>query len=147
MNAESLAKLASTLRVEEGCRLTAYLDSAGVITVGYGHNLQAHPIPQALADQWLAEDVAAATRDVEGTFPWVKTLDEVRQRAIVDLCFNLGINGLLKFSRAGGTLEAVRQGQYDVAATRLLSNERWVSEVGLRAERIAAMLRFGEDPA
>jgi len=142
----NLDKLAATLRVAEGCRLTAYRDSVGVITIGYGHNLEAHPIPQALADQWLDEDILAAKRDLEGAMPWVMALDEVRQRALLELCFNLGINGLAKFNRAGGTLEAVRQGDYATAAIRLLGNERWVGEVGLRAYRIASMLRTGEDP-
>jgi lysozyme len=47
----------------ESCKLTAYLDTGGVPTIGYGHTKGVKlgmTCTQEQAEQWLREDVAAA---------------------------------------------------------------------------------------
>ena len=51
----------------EGCRLTAYRDSVGVWTIGYGHTKGVHSgqtISMGQATEYLRQDCANAERNV-----------------------------------------------------------------------------------
>ena len=90
----------------------------------------------------LANDIAAMERDLQHALPWVATLDEVRQRVLLDMAFNMGIVGLLGFKR---TLATIQAGDYQAAATMMLDS-RWAKQVGQRAERLSRMMATGKDP-
>jgi len=66
----------------------------------------------------------------------------VRQRVLLDMAFNLGISGLLKFKR---TLKAIRAKQYEKAAEMMLDS-RWATQVGQRAKRLSKMMATGHIP-
>jgi lysozyme len=53
----------------------------------------------------------------------------------------MGIHGLLTFRN---TLEAMRRGNYESAAAGMLAS-KWARQVGRRADRLAAIMRTGED--
>jgi lysozyme len=67
-------------------------------------------------------------------------MSDARQRALINLCFNLGIDGLLKFEH---TLADLQMGHYDVAAHELETSQPWASQVGKRANRLADLIRQG----
>jgi lysozyme len=68
------------------------------------------------------------------------TLD--RQRALAEITFNMGLGHLLGFHRA---LLAMQTQRWDQAAAELLDSD-WHSEVGARAERLAAAMRGPAEP-
>ena len=136
--------LIDDLKRDEGCRLTAYKDTVGVWTVGYGH---AHVAPgtvwtQAQADDTLAADIAIAVHDLDFRLPWWRKLDDVRQDVLAELAFNIGVEGLLGFHN---TLAFVEAGNYAAASGGLLAS-RWAKQVGARATRLAAMMKSGARP-
>ena len=75
----------------ESCRLTAYPDSKGVPTIGWGHTRWVHlgdNCTQAQADAWLMEDVQHA---VDAVNRLVKVpLTQGQFDACVDFTFNAG---------------------------------------------------------
>lgn len=71
--------------------------------------------------------------------PFFKELDEERQYALIDMAFNLGIVGLLKFQKM---LAAIACGNYEQAADECL-NSRYAKITGRRAERVAEVIRHG----
>lgn len=147
MTEENLQKLIKELVRDEGMILNPYLDSVGIQTVGVGHNLKANPLPKTTkfpltetqALELLRQDIQKTFSDLDMSIPWWKTLDEVRQRVIANMCFNLGINGLLKFNR---TLAAVKAGRYDQAAAGMLES-LWAKQVKGRATRLADGMKKG----
>ena len=58
------------------------------------------------------------------------------------MCFNLGINRLMKFVKA---LDLMRANRYDAAAQEMLDS-KWAKQVGARATRLAEIMRKGEFP-
>jgi lysozyme len=130
------------LRLHEGERLKPYRCTAGKLTIGVGRNLEDRGITAEESAMLLANDIAAVERELQRALPWVTKLDEVRQRVLLDMAFNLGIVGLLNFKR---TLAAVQAGQYQQAATMMLDS-RWAGQVGKRAERLSRMMATGKDP-
>lgn len=85
------------IKNHEGCKLTAYLDSAGYLTVGWGHKVTSSDpvkkvgdtITQAQADAYFTKDVSTAVNCVNG-FPTIGKLAQTQFNALVDLFFNIG---------------------------------------------------------
>lgn len=97
----------------EGLRTTAYYDSGGVLTIGYGHTgsdvFPGQTISKARALAYLASDLKAASQCVKDSF---KRPLSVRQRiAAISFTFNVGCGGLnsstfLREYNAGNTKAA-----------------------------------------
>jgi len=130
------------LRLHEGERLKPYHCTAGKLTIGVGRNLEDRGISREESAMLLANDIAEMERELHRALPWVATLDEVRQRVLLDMAFNMGIVGLLGFKR---TLATIQAGDYQAAATMMLDS-RWAKQVGQRAERLSRMMATGKDP-
>jgi lysozyme len=147
MDSDNEQLLIAELRRDEGVRYEPYKDTMGIDTVGVGHNMEAHPLPAAwtfpLTDDQvnglLAQDLKSVYADLTTNLPWWLYLDDVRQRVLCNMSFNLGINRLLGFRN---TLGFVRQGKWTDAAQGML-NSAWATQVGERAQRLAAMMRTG----
>lgn len=135
----------------EGRRNAVYNDSRGIPTVGIGHNIQAHPLPDGWTspltddqvDQLFQQDLAEATTALVQALPWFSNLDPVRQAVVVDMGFNLGVPTLLTFHH---TLGFIQGGQWKLAAANMLES-LWAKQVGPRATEDAAMMVSGEWPA
>jgi lysozyme len=135
--------LLSELVEEEGLSFKPYRDSVGKLTIGVGHNLDDNGITLAEARSILADDLAAVEAQLDKQMPWWRSLDDVRQRVIADMAFNMGITTFLTFH---GTLADVRTGQYESAAAGMLAS-LWARQVGRRARRLAEMMRTGQPVA
>lgn len=143
-------QLVEQLKTDEGLRLSAYLDTVGVWTIGYGHT--GPEVKRGLtwtrekAEAALVEDILEHNAQLAEALPWVGGLDPVRRRVLQNMAFNLGIGsaatgkGLLGFKN---TLEFVRTGQYDKAADGMLAS-KWARQVGNRAVRLAKQMRTGQ---
>lgn len=133
--------LKSQLRYDEGFSGTAYRDTAGILTVGYGRNLDIRGITRDEAEFLLENDATRVAAEVEERIPWVYQMDGVRKLVILNMAFNLGIGGLLKFQKM---LSAAKAGDYVVAA-RQMQQSKWYRQVGARAARLVSRMRTGKD--
>lgn len=139
-----LQLLIAELRRDEGVRYSIYIDTAKIPTVGVGHNCLASPLPSdwvcplsdAQVDQLLTQDIQATFAQLDAKLPWWRGLDEVRQRVVANLAYNLGVGGLLTFHN---TLLAMQRGSYAVAAAGMLASQ-WAKQVGARAQRLASAM-------
>jgi lysozyme len=136
------AAMTRQLRLHEGERLKPYRCTAGKLTIGVGRNLEDRGITAEESAYLLTNDVAREERELLRALPWVAELDEVRQRVLLDMSFNLGLVGLLGFKN---TLATIRAGDYTKAAGMMLDS-RWAKQVGQRAERLSRMMATGKDP-
>ena len=104
--------LIKILTLHEGRRNKPYLDSVGKWTVGVGRNLtdvglskneviyllQLLPeIPDGFLDYLLQNDLGRVRTELDQALPWWREMDDVRQAALIDLGFNLGVVKLLTF--------------------------------------------------
>lgn len=139
MNTDSLIL---ELERDEGLSLKPYRDSVGKLTIGVGRNLDDVGITQEEARFLLLGDIHSATAALDERLPWWTGLDEVRQRALANMMFNLGPDRLLGFKN---TLALIHLGDYLAAAQAMLAS-KWAAQVGPRAERLAVMVRDGAEP-
>lgn len=141
----NVALLEAELRRDEGVRYTRYIDSLGNPSCGVGHNLNVSPLPagwtyplsDAQVDQLLDLDIADTLHQLDTHIKWWRTLSEVRQRVVANMCFNMGITKLLLFVKA---LAAMREGAWGVAADEM-QNSAWFHQVGDRAIRLCEAMR------
>jgi len=118
----------SMLIAHEGEILHAYEDSLGFLTIGIGHLIDARKgggIPKRISRELFEDDVNIATARARMAFPWFDGLDPVRQDAIVNLVFNLGLDGVKGFRLM---CEAMERHDWERAAYELY-NSRWSHQV------------------
>jgi lysozyme len=126
------------LQRHEGLRLKPYKCTAGKLSIGYGRNLDDMGISEVEAMVMLRNDIEQCYQELE-MFSWFEDLDQVRQEALVDMLFNLGLPTFLEFKK---TLKFVAEGKYSQAAEEMLRS-KWADQVGDRAKELAYMVDTG----
>ena len=154
-NRTDMERLLEQLRRDEGAvrdpegRHKAYRCPAGKLTIGYGHNLDANPVPGLREESLISEEEARALleRDVVrvrgqlvNALPWTGVLDFPRFAVLVNMAFNMGIGGLCGFRN---TLEDVKRGDFSGAARRMRAS-KWAFQVKSRAERLIGQMETGQ---
>ena len=112
------AKLIEEIKRDEGCELKAYRDSLG------------HYI--GIAIEWV--QMLCNDHDVD-----FYHMSDARQRALVNMCFNLGKTGMSRFKLMWSR---IAEEDWVGAAWEMLSS-KWAQQVGERAERLAKMMKEG----
>lgn len=135
----NLTLMKSELTRDEGVRLKPYIDTAGKLTIGIGRNLDDVGVTAAEADFLLTNDVVNSMQTLDMALPWWKDLSEVRQRALLNMMFNMGWHTLMEFK---DMLFALKTSDWEKAAQEA-RNSIWAREVGDRAERIATQFING----
>jgi lysozyme len=130
------------LNNDEGRRKSAYSDSRGYLTIGVGRCVDSR-LDCGLSDDemdfLLRNDIQEVIKECT-PFYWYQILDtDNRRRAILNMAFNLGLHGLLKFTTF---LRLLQEKKWHDAADDLHTT-LWSREVGQRAVRIAQLIRNG----
>ena len=114
MMMKTTERLLTQLMAMEGCRLTAYRDAAGVLTIGYGHTKDVREgdrISEFWAKELLKRDIAYFESKV---LDLQVARTEGQLDALVSLAFNIGIgvlkrSTLLRVIREGGSRSAIKR--------------------------------------
>lgn len=137
----------------EGLKLSPYVCPAGKLTIGVGRNLEDNPLNEkeirALGDYMhgitkngamllLRNDVEKCLKDLRKFEFWSK-LDIERQYALLDMCFQLGFNGLCKFKNM---LYFMKLKDYKIASFHCLDSN-YAKQTPKRAKRIADLIKEG----
>jgi lysozyme len=122
-------ELKEMIKKEEGCRLEAYQDTRGFLTIGHGHRLfPGSRIPQAAADVIFDADFEKATADC---LKLQLDLDADRRAVVVDMIFNMGLAKVQNFKKF---LAHLRDKNWIQAAYELMASE-YAKQVPERAKR------------
>jgi lysozyme len=133
-------KLRQLLTTHESYRQFCYTDTTGHITIGVGRNLSDRGISLVEAMYLLDSDIQYFADKLSYYLPFFASLNENRQIALVDMCFNLGVQGFLNFR---DMISSLSKGDYDQAATDMLDS-KWAPQVKERAACLADIIRTGE---
>ena len=93
------------LREEEGFRAFAYKDIKGIITVGFGRNLESNGITKTEAEYLLRNDVETCISDVRSVVKGFDALPAQAQLVCVALRFNVGPRGFRSFRHFRAAIE------------------------------------------
>ena len=129
------------MRFHAGVRNKVYKHHLGIETFGGGRNLVDRGLSDEEVDYLLTNDITIVENELDNGLSWWRDLDEVRQRALADLAFNMGLPRLHGFVKM---LDALQRRDYHAAADELLDS-KYAKQVGERSNRVAEMIRTGAD--
>jgi lysozyme len=136
------AELIKQLRRDEKEVLTAYQDNLGFATIGVGRLIDKRKgggITQEESAYLLNNDINAREADLLRRAPWMALLDPVRFGVMMNMSFQMGVDGLLEFKN---TLALVKDGDYDTAAEEMLQSV-WARQTPERAKRLSNQMKLG----
>lgn len=135
--------LTRQLNGDEGRRRHVYPDSMGLWTIGVGRLVDDRRPGSGLRDDemdyLLANDIKDRMTALERRIPGFAKLDEARKGVLLNMAFQMGVDGLLEFRR---TLTLVGMGKYDAAADQM-QQSLWAKQTPERAQRMATQMRTG----
>lgn len=149
--------LIEQLKRHEGFRSDYYQCTADKKTIGYGRNVDSNPFSKKeletlgrdeFIDQPMTEEEAETllVNDVKAVHKAIcdhvslGRLNLARQAVCINMAFNLGVNGFLKFKKM---IKAINEDRFERAALEALDS-RWSAQVGDRADELATQLATGE---
>lgn len=146
MTPATLELLKADLRREEGEVLKVYLDHLGKPTVGIGHLIvegdpeHGKPVGTKITAERSAalfeHDVTRTLNGLLRAIPWLADHPQDIQRALVNMAFQLGVQGVLNFKN---TLMYIRRKEYSVARENGLKS-LWARQTPARANRVLTLI-------
>jgi lysozyme len=128
----------------EGFEPNTYHCPTGKLTQGYGRNLEVHPLTEEeklelnqdgtvsefIASKWALKELIECEQKLSQNIIYQKQSD-VRKAVLLDMCFNIGYSGLMKFKKMWFAL-----GDRDyTTASREMKDSAWYVQVGTRGKR------------
>lgn len=142
-NHDLLTKGVDQIKRHEGLVLHAYKDSLGYLTIGYGRLVDKAKhggISEAEAEYLLQNDVSSVLSVLHRNITFFDSLCIPRQAVLLNMAFQMGITGLLKFKK---TLSLIEMGDFDGAADGMLKS-LWAKQTPNRAAEMAEQMRSGQ---
>lgn len=139
-----LEQLVEDLKVEEGWRSEPYQDHLGFWTVGFGFLVDVRKpwrLPKQVGEIWLRFEAERRYEGLLDRLPWLMDQPDDVKRALTNMAYQLGVNGVLGFRRM---LAALELGDRRGAAEEALDS-KWHRQTPERAQRVAALIRGGND--
>lgn len=130
-------KAVDMLKIHEGYEQYPYKCSLGVVTIGYGRNLEDRGLSEEEAAYLLRCDVKLAEGELRDQYEYFWYLSNPRKAVMIDMMVNLGASRLSTFKKMH---KAIEDKKYDLAAFEMLDS-KWSTQVGNRAITLAEIMR------
>lgn len=143
----NIEQLRDTLKIDEGCVNSVYLDHLNLKTVGIGHLLTewdeeydkpvGTPVSEERVNELFDKDVQVTIEECEQLFGNFQDLPEEVQQILANMMFNLGRPRLSKFRRL---CKAVAERDWQEAAVQM-EDSKWHKQVPNRANRLVSRMK------
>ena len=144
MNVEQLR---DTLKVDEGCVNSIYLDHLNLPTLGIGHLINewdeeygkpvGTPVSEERVNELFDKDIQITIDECEQLFGNFQDLPEEAQQILANMMFNLGRPRLSKFRKL---CKAVAEKNWQECAAQM-HDSKWRTQVPNRAERLISRMK------
>ena len=143
MNVEQLR---DTLKIDEGCVNSVYLDHLNLATVGIGHLVTewdeeygkpvGTPVSEERVNELFDKDIQITIDECEQLFGNFQDLPEEVQQILANMMFNLGRPRLSKFRKL---CKAVAERNWKECAIQM-EDSKWHKQVTKRADRLISRM-------
>ena len=140
---ELLTKGVAQIQRHEGLVLNAYQDHLGYWTIGYGRLIDKRKgggISQQEAEYLLQNDINGVIQALERQISFWNRLNEPRKAVLMNMAFQMGVGGLMKFKR---TLSLIELDEFTEAADNMMTS-LWAKQTPKRAQEMANQMRTGK---
>ena len=140
MTPEAKQKLKNLLIKHEELKQFAYVDTTGHLTIGIGRCLSTRGISVNEALYLCDDDILYFSDKLNYLIGCYNLLSDVRKIVLIDICFNVGVNGLLNFK---DMLAALEINDFEKAADEIL-NSKAAEQCPERYHQLANIMRTDE---
>ena len=143
----NIEQLRDTLKVDEGCVNSIYLDHLNLPTLGIGHLINewdeeygkpvGTPVSEERVNELFEKDVQVTIEECEQLFGNFQELPEEAQQILANMMFNLGRPRLSKFRKL---CKAVAEKNWQECAAQM-HDSKWRTQVPNRAERLISRMK------
>ena len=127
----------NSIKAHEGYEPMVYQCTEGHDTIGVGFKVDDLFLSEKVCDLILEEKLNDLIPRIERKLSWFRyTQDEVKL-VIVNMCYQMGLSGVLKFKRA---LAAMEIKNWEMAADEMLDS-LWARQTSRRANELADLIR------
>lgn len=147
----AIALCISGVMSHEGFRHKIYKDKNGW-SIGNGYSLTSNPLdlPKSTIDRYKKKGISEVeakqlvtkmcnktASDLSNNLDWFNKLSYKSQYVMLDMGYNLGVNGLLEFDK---TLRYIKNNQVTLASREMLDS-KWAKQTKSRATDLSQLLR------
>lgn len=142
--------LLQSIKQNEGFRSEIYKDSLGFNTIGYGFLENAltpdelainggkiTPMSRQIADKILELKLEKLKVELFKRLGWLKEHNEIVQDVLLEMSYQLGIDGVLCFKN---TLKMIESKDYENASANILKS-KWAMQTPQRARKLSSRLK------
>jgi lysozyme len=138
-----MTKGVEQIKRHEGLVLHAYKDHLGYLTIGIGRMIDKRKgggISEAEAEYLLQNDIGSIVSVLHRNITVFDTLCAPRRAVLMNMAFQMGVTGLMKFKK---TLSLIEAGDYEAAGDNMLKS-LWAKQTPERAQEMAEQMRTGK---
>ena len=131
---KELQEIVDDIKKHEGFEPKVYECTEGYETIGYGFAIKDLVIDKDVADLILMKKLHILLQRIIVAFPWIKDIDEIAKKVVINMCYQLGIRGFSKFIK---TIYYLETEQYEEASIEMLDS-LWAKQTPNRAKELSA---------
>tara|TARA_R100000808_G_scaffold4607_1_gene14804 strand:- start:613 stop:1017 length:405 start_codon:yes stop_codon:yes gene_type:complete len=128
--------LIENIKESEGYRSKVYKCTEGYDTIGYGFAIKDLELDEDICDMILERKVAKLVERIENNLPYLPSLPKEVQDVLIEMAYQMGVSGLLKFKK---TLMYVETKDYKDASVEMLDS-RWAKQTPNRAKKLSDIM-------
>lgn len=128
-----MKELIEKIKESEGFSGVVYKDTEGFDTIGYGTKL---PLSEKECEVLLEMRLKDKIKELEQREPFINSLPIEKQEVIAEMCYQMGVSGVLAFKRMWA---ALKKANYALAAAEMLDS-RWAKQTPNRAKKLSLVM-------
>ena len=128
--------LIDNIKISEGYRSKVYKCTEGYDTIGYGFAIKDLELDEDICDMILERKVAKLVERLEKNLPYLPSLPKDAQDVLIEMAYQMGVSGLLKFKK---TLMYIETKDYKDASVEMLDS-RWAKQTPNRAKKLSDIM-------
>ena len=130
--------LIENIKLSEGFRSKVYKCSQGYDTIGYGFAIKDLHLDEDICDMILERKLAELKIRVVRQFPFFDDCPEEVQDVLMEMCFQIGVKGVSKFSK---TIDHIMRKDYRAAGVEMLDS-KWANQTPNRAKKLSDQMKY-----
>ena len=134
MNNQIAKNIIEIVKKHEGFRARPYKCTAGHETIGYGFKMSDLYLEEDIAHEMLVRILSHKENQMRNTFDWVDDMPILIQEVLLNMCFQMGCNGVSKFKKM---IKAMKNEKWADAANEMLDSKWARSDSPNRAKELS----------
>ena len=130
--------LIDNIKKSEGFRSKVYKCTEGYDTIGYGFAIKDLHLDEDICDMILERKLAELKIRVVRQFPFFDNCPEEVQDVLMEMCFQIGVKGVSKFSK---TIDHIMRKDYRAASVEMLAS-KWATQTQNRAKKLSDQMKY-----